>query len=850
MPQTAAVALFEGPVITPSRSHEQLDSLLRERIARLETGEVALQMVDLETGSRLGINEQVSMHAASTMKVPVMLEIFRQAEQAEGLLLSDSIPVINEFTSIADRSKFTLVPRDDSDSTLYRLVGSRASVRELVGLMIRRSSNLATNILIERTPPANIRNTLSRVGAAGMSVMRGVEDGPAFQRGINNTTTAEGFARTLEAIARCRITSRAACAEMIEILSAQEFNDMIPAGLPTGTRVAHKTGWITATHHDGAIVFPPNRAPYVLVIMTRGVRDTLVAERLGADLSRIVWTSLTAPAFAVPEVSASARLSIDLHRRFRNHMLAERRFTQADLLAALEPHTGGPIQREEVGKSASGKPLYLYRYGSGPVRVLLWSQMHGNESTASMALSDLARYIRESGSTRVKEWEQKLTVAFLPMLNPDGAERFQRQNDFGIDINRDARALATPEGRTLKAVHERFQPQFGFNLHDQSPRTRVGNTDRLAAIALLAPPKNGGREDDDQMVESKRLAATIRRAVEPLVGGHVTRYDDSFNPRAFGDLMQSWQTRTVLIETGGWRGDPEKQYLRTVNFAALLAALDAIADGSFRQTAIELYNTLPPNGRSVNDLIITGGQIVIPGLEPYRADITADQQDTLGRDALAIAEVGDLEGVLARDTIDVTGKYLHPTSSALRETPALGKYLTPGSRAEFSVSDSPDPFAIAAGFIHQGRYRAASADEIRPAEPKPVVAACYQIELGSWPDGGRVTNNTDWTRPPERVELLWRYLNERNAAGGPLQVRPLAPASVSPFRLQSWERLPADSVAITLSTGLSGVALRLAREGTSLRGTARLFDDRSVKGELEPETSAVLRRLPCPAVSG
>jgi hypothetical protein len=491
----------------------------------------------------------------------------------------------------------------------------------------------------------------------------------------------------------------------------------------------------------------------------------------------------------------------------------------------------------------------LYRYGSGPIRVLLWSQMHGNESTASMALADLARYIRESGSTRVREWATQLTIGFLPMLNPDGAERFQRQNDLGIDINRDARALATPEGRALKDVHDRFQPQFGFNLHDQSPRTRVGNTDRLAAIALLAPPKNGSRTDDEQMIDAKRVAATIRRAVDPLVGGHVTRYDDTYNARAFGDLMQSWQTRTVLIETGGWRADPEKQYLRTVNFVALLAVLDALADGSYRQTSIELYNTLPPNGRSVNDLIISGGQIVIPGLAPYRADITADIQESLGRDALAITEVGDLEGVPARDTIDVKGKYLHPTSAALRETPASSKYLTPGALAEFSVSTSPDPFAVAAGFIHLGRYRAATADEVQPGEPRPIVAACYQIELGSWPESARTSGNgreTDWTRPPERVELLWRYLTERGTPRGPLLVRPLPPAPITPFRLQTWERLPSDSVAITWSTGFSGITLRLGRDGTSLRGTARLFDDRAVKGELDPETSAYLRRLPCP----
>src|SRR5690606_27783726 len=131
--------------------------------------------------------------------------------------------------------------------------------RELARLMIVRSSNLATNLLIERVSPADIARTLVRIGGEGMQVRRGVEDGPAYRQGLNNTTTAQGFARVLEAIARCSVTSRAACDAMAEILAAQEFNEMIPAGLPAGTRVAHKTGWITEIQHDGGIVYPPGR---------------------------------------------------------------------------------------------------------------------------------------------------------------------------------------------------------------------------------------------------------------------------------------------------------------------------------------------------------------------------------------------------------------------------------------------------------------------------------------------------------------------------------------------------------------------------------------------------------------
>ncbi|MGH7468124.1 MAG: serine hydrolase [Longimicrobiales bacterium] len=848
-PQSASIPLPDEPIIAPSRSLKQLDSLLRARIARLDSGEVAIAIADLETGIRFGINEHISMHAASTMKVPVMLELFRQTEQ-KGLRLTDSIPVVNEFTSIADQSKFALSQSEDSDSTLYARVGQRESMRLLVQLMIARSSNLATNILIEHVRTASIRSTLTAIDAQGMNVLRGVEDGPAFRRGLNNTTTADGFARTLEAIARCRLTTRATCTDMVEILAIQEFNDMIPAGLPAGTRVAHKTGWITGSRHDGGIIYPPERAPYVLVVLTRGIADTLSAARLGADLSRIVWTSLTAPTFALPDVVPSARLLIEQHRRFRNPTLAERRFRQDDLLAALEPYTNAPLEREEVGKSASGKPLYLYRFGNGPTRVLLWSQMHGNESTATLALTDLARYLHESGSARVRDWAQYLTIAFLPMLNPDGADRYQRQNDLGIDVNRDARALATPEARALKAVHDRFRPHFGFNLHDQNPRTRVGNTDRLAAISLLAPPKDASRTDDEQMLEAKRMAATLRRALAPLVGGHITRYDDAFNARAFGDLMQSWGTRTVLIESGGWRGDPEKQYLRTVNFVALLTALDAITDNSYRQTPLELYSTLPPNGRSVNDVVIVGGQIVVPGLQPYRADISADFQEYLGQNGpLTVVEMGDLEGVHARDTIDVSGRYLHPAWNALHEMQQpRRRYMGPGSIVNFAVSDSADPYGAVLGFIEQGRYRPVARNEVLPAEPKPSIAACYEVALGEWPGNPArlLERERDTSRPHERIELMWRYATDPGSPRA-LVVRPLPPIPATPFRFHVWRLESADSVSITWSSGLNGISLHVARDANNgLKGVARLLGDAATEGGRAPETTATLRRLPCP----
>ena len=675
-----------GPVVRvpPVPSLAELERRIRSRIAQEPDTEVSVALIDLGTGQRLEIDAQRSMHAASTMKVPVMLEAFRQAEAGK-LSLRDGIVVDTQFRSIAGDSLYFLSAEQDSEKTLYARAGTAVDMRELARLMIVRSSNLALNLLIDRIGAAHVRGTLAQIGAEDMVVRRGVEDGPAFRRGLNNTTTAAAFAMVLESIVRCTVALRATCDEMIEILAAQEFNEMIPAGLPPGTRVAHKTGWITGIQHDGGIIFPATRPPYVLVILTRGFEERERAARTGADISRLVWEQLTDPAFNAwvrPENEATRAL-LDLHRQYRVGDIGQRHFGHARLWQVLDRFTGGVVRSEAAGRSGEGREIRLLQYGDGPTRVLMWSQMHGDEATATQALVDLVHYLHAaSDEARPRRWTEQLTLLMVPMLNPDGAERFQRQNAFGIDVNRDARALATPEGQTLKGLRDRWQPQFGFNLHDQNVRTRVGSTERLAAISLLAPPPDADATPTESYLRAKYLAATIRRAIDPLVGGYVTEYDDSFNSRAFGDLTQQWGTSAVLIESGGWRGDPEKQYLRAVNFVALVSALDAIANDSYRGAGLAPYESLPENGRSVNDLLIRGGMIVLPGLAPVRADVTADFEGGGGRPLRArIAEVGDLAGVDARDTLDVPGLFLHPILSD-SVAPAV---LTPGMDASFSV---------------------------------------------------------------------------------------------------------------------------------------------------------------------
>ena len=177
---------------------------------------------------------------------------------------------------------------------------------------------------------------------------------------------------------------------------------------------------------------------------------------------------------------------------------------------------------------------------------------------------------------------RELTIVFIPMLNPDGAELFQRENAVGIDVNRDARRLSTPEAATLRKMHETFTPQFGFNLHDQNARTRVGRRGLQSGIALLAPAYDSALSYNDVRSRARLVAAALATTFAHAIPGRIAKYDDAFNPRAFGDLMQQWGTSTVLIESGALPDDPQKQRLRALNVAAILGALDAIATKSLR----------------------------------------------------------------------------------------------------------------------------------------------------------------------------------------------------------------------------------------------------------------------------
>ena len=274
-----------------------LSARIADRVRAVPGAEVAVSYRDLATGDSLDLGADVDFHAASTMKIPVMLEVLRAAE-AGRLGLDQEILLVNRFHSIVDGSPYSLDAGEDSDSAVYARVGQRVPVRELMERMIVRSSNLATNALIALVGADRANATAHALGASRIRVLRGVEDGKAYEAGMNNTTTSADLAVLLQRIERNEALGAGSARLMKEILLRQEFNGEIPAGVPAGTPVAHKTGSITATRHDAAIVYPPGRAPYVLVVLTRKIANSDTASTLIADISRLVWAHATGSAVA------------------------------------------------------------------------------------------------------------------------------------------------------------------------------------------------------------------------------------------------------------------------------------------------------------------------------------------------------------------------------------------------------------------------------------------------------------------------------------------------------------------------------------------------------------------------
>jgi len=279
---------FSGYAVAQDTKLATAEAAVQARIAK-SGADVAVYFKTLDAKAQWSVRGDDVFHAASTMKIPVMIELFHQVQDGK-VKLTDTLLIKNEFHSIVDGSPYMLNASDDSEGELYKAEGQKRTLRELCELMITASSNLATNLLIEKLGVENIRATVHGIDADGMNVVRGVEDDKAFQKGLNNTTTARGLGNLLQAIAEGKAVDAASSNEMVAILEWQKFNEGIPAGLPKGIPAAHKTGEITKIHHDAAIVFA--KRPFILVILVRGLAEKKDSAALMADISRSLYEAI------------------------------------------------------------------------------------------------------------------------------------------------------------------------------------------------------------------------------------------------------------------------------------------------------------------------------------------------------------------------------------------------------------------------------------------------------------------------------------------------------------------------------------------------------------------------------
>jgi hypothetical protein len=349
------------------------------------------------------------------------------------------------------------------------------------------------------------------------------------------------------------------------------------------------------------------------------------------------------------------------YENFKEESIEKRRFTQTKIQPLIDDFN----QKEnfkvtKVGESIEGRPLQLISVGEGDVDVFLWSQMHGDESTATMAIFDILNFLdSEAFSEEKEEMLKHVKLHFLPMLNPDGAARFQRRNLLGVDINRDALRLQSPESKALKNVRDSLDADFGFNLHDQSTYYNAERTPKPATISYLAPAYNYEKSINEVRGAAMQVIVQMNNILQEYAPGQVGRYNDDFEPRAFGDNIQKWGTSTILIESGGYPNDPEKQEIRKLNFVSILAAIFSIADEDYKNAEISKYEEIPNNDRKLFDLKLTGLTYELLG-EDYILDLGINQYEVQDEDLdyfynSSISDQGDLSTYYGYEEFDASG---------------------------------------------------------------------------------------------------------------------------------------------------------------------------------------------------
>lgn len=318
-------------------------------------------------------------------------------------------------------------------------------------------------------------------------------------------------------------------------------------------------------------------------------------------------------------------------------------------LENIEPLLNRESLKKEVtiiGESVLGKPIYSYQKGNGKIKIYLWSQMHGNESTTTKALFDFINLLN-SGSDLAKQLLESFTFYCIPMLNPDGAKLYTRANANNIDLNRDSQNLTQPESKILRAVFEEFKPDYCFNLHDQRTIFGVADTGKPATVSFLAPSYNEEREVNESRLKAINLIAGINEVLQNYIPGQVGRFDDSFNINCIGDTFQYLGVPTILFEAGHYPDDYEREKTRKFIFISLLTSFIILNENDIVNNRIDNYLNIPQNNVSFFDFMYKNVKINYDGNEIITNFVAQYKEELIDNKInfnAYIIEAGDLNG--------------------------------------------------------------------------------------------------------------------------------------------------------------------------------------------------------------
>ncbi|WP_108425705.1 M14 family zinc carboxypeptidase [Flagellimonas amoyensis] len=361
----------------------------------------------------------------------------------------------------------------------------------------------------------------------------------------------------------------------------------------------------------------------------------------------------------------------ETYAEYKEPSLGKRRIKHSDIQPLIQKEKANPkFEVQKVGESIQGRDLHLISVGTGSENIFLWSQMHGDEPTATQAIFDILHFLDAPEFKEEKEVIlSKLKLHFLPMVNPDGAETFQRRNALGVDINRDALRLQSPEGQVLKRIRDSLDASFGFNLHDQSKYYNAELTEKPATISYLATAYNYEKDINEVRANAMKVIVYMNKIIQNYAPGQVGRYSDDFEPRAFGDNIAKWGTSLILIESGGFTNDPEKQEIRKLNYVSILSALYTIAKGTYKDIPVADYEKIPHNDRQLFDLKIENATYELLGKD-YIIDLGVfrNEVDLNGHDDFyyrgSVGDQGDLSTFYGYETFDATGYKIVPPKMA------------------------------------------------------------------------------------------------------------------------------------------------------------------------------------------